>query len=122
LACLVAYHGAQSLMEALQQSVLAPLVKVMRHQGVGRKVVGQVAPLAAGACQIEDGVDDLTPIVLAWTAIHARHMVDKQVSEALPLRLCEVRRVRGTCVHNHLCHTTPHPSRDFLHTLSPVVW
>src|SRR5205823_6615501 len=42
-----------------------PLVEVAPDGGLGREVLGQVAPLAAGSQQVEDGIDDVPQVGLA---------------------------------------------------------
>ena len=53
-----AHFVAQGLVEPLPQSDPAPRREVFEDRGPRREVIGQQPPLAAGAVEIEDGVED----------------------------------------------------------------
>src|SRR5262249_17385732 len=48
---------AQHVVNLLQGAVVPPLVEVAPDGALGREVLGQVAPLAAGPHDVEDGVE-----------------------------------------------------------------
>ena len=48
---------AQGVMDRVQGAVMPPFIEVAPHGALGRKVLGEVAPLAAGAQHIQDGVE-----------------------------------------------------------------
>ena len=52
-------------MDPVQGPVASPLVEVAPDGALGREVDGQVAPLAAGAEDVEDGVEDVPHVRLA---------------------------------------------------------
>ena len=52
-------------MDRVEGAVVPPLVEVAPDGALGRKVLGQVTPLAAGAEDVEDGVDDVAQVGLA---------------------------------------------------------
>jgi hypothetical protein len=72
----------------LPGAVLLPRPEVVKHDAVGRKVLGQRPPGAAFPDQIEDGVDDFPAGVLRWAP--SRFGFWDQVDEALPLGIGEV--------------------------------
>src|SRR6266699_2815602 len=53
-------------MHTLPGAIVAPATKVTPHRRPGRKLMGQGAPLAAGAIQVQDGVQYFTHIGGAW--------------------------------------------------------
>ena len=52
-------------MDPVQRPVPTPLVEVAPDGALGREVDGQVTPLASGAEDIEDGVEDVPHVRLA---------------------------------------------------------
>src|SRR5262249_8322827 len=50
---------AQEVMDGVQRAVVPPLVEVPPDRTLGREVPGEVAPLAAGPQDVEDGIDDI---------------------------------------------------------------
>ena len=52
-------------MDGVEGAVVPPLVEVAPDGALGREVLGQVAPLAAGAQDVEDGIDDVAQVGLA---------------------------------------------------------
>src|SRR5512135_2595569 len=82
-------------MDCVQGAVVPPLVEVPPHGALGREVLGEVAPLAAGAEDVEDGVDDVPHVGLAGPSAG----VDGDVRlDQGPLR---VRDVAGVVVRSH---------------------
>lgn len=63
-ACGDAHLDPQALVELFPQAAFAPGAEVLEDGGLGRKVLGQHAPLTAGAVEIEDGVEDVSAWVL----------------------------------------------------------
>gem|GEM_PF-1528271 len=68
LASLATDLGMEGMMNAQPQSVDSPAVEVGGDGAPRRKVVGQLPPRAAGAFQIEDGVEDRAVIQAASSA------------------------------------------------------
>src|SRR5207247_6911747 len=62
---LLARLVAQGVVDPLPGAVLAPLAEVVVGGGPGAVVLGQGAPLAAGAVDVEDGVHDVVEVDLA---------------------------------------------------------
>src|SRR5262249_47947105 len=58
--------AAELVVDRVQRAVAPPCVEVPPDGALGREVLGQVAPLAAGAGDVEDGVDDVPHVGLAW--------------------------------------------------------
>ena len=56
------------MVDLLQRTIVIPADEVIVHRASRRKVLGNIAPLAARAEQIHDGVDHLTHIHLTVTA------------------------------------------------------
>src|SRR5271166_1225475 len=59
---------AEPIVGEIQGAVAPPLVEVPPDGALGREVLGEIAPLAAGAGDVEDGVDDLPQVGLAGPA------------------------------------------------------
>src|SRR5207244_2290166 len=57
--------AAQRVVDGVQGAVVPPLVEVTPHGTLGREILGQVTPLAAGAEQVQDGIDDVPEVGLA---------------------------------------------------------
>src|SRR5262249_39006837 len=76
-------------------------VEVAPGGALGREVAGQVAPLAAGAEDVEDGVDDVPHLGLAGPA-PARLFGEMGLDQG-PL---VIGKVAGVMVHSHAI-TTP---------------
>ena len=53
-------------------TILPPAPEIAEHRALGRQLLGQEVPGAAGAQQIEDGVQDLAQIRLPWPPEPAR--------------------------------------------------
>ena len=49
-------------MDGVQGSIVPPLVKVPPGRRPGWEVCGEVSPLAAGAKEVEDGIDDIAEV------------------------------------------------------------
>src|SRR5215213_3839751 len=56
----------------LPGSILPPAPEIAEHRALGRQLLGQEVPGAAGAQQIEDGVQDLAQVHLPWPPEPAR--------------------------------------------------
>src|SRR5262249_35600462 len=56
---------AQEVMDGVQRAVVPPLVEVPPDRTLGREVPGEVAPLAAGPQDVEDGIDDIPEVGLS---------------------------------------------------------
>jgi hypothetical protein len=56
------------MMDAIQRAIPVPQAEVIMHGASGRQVLGQRAPLAAGAEQIHHAVDHLAQIDAALAA------------------------------------------------------
>src|SRR5262245_40052201 len=50
---------AEPVVDGVQGAVVPPLVEIPPHGTLGREVLGEIPPLAAGAEDVEDGVDDV---------------------------------------------------------------
>src|SRR5664279_2853616 len=50
---------AEHVVDLVQGAVVPPLVEVPPDRAPGREVLGDVSPMAAGAEDVEDGVDDV---------------------------------------------------------------
>src|SRR5262249_52781494 len=103
LALLPADLLAQPVVDGLQGAVVAPLVEVAPHRGLGREVLGQVAPLAAGPHEVEDGVEDVAHRRLAGPAPG----VDRD--QFLDERPLLVRQVAGVLNSSHPNDLWKHP-------------
>ena len=91
-------------MHPVQRPVAAPLVEVPPDGALGREVAGQVAPLAAGAEEIENGVEDVVQVGRAGpTAAGFGRDV------GLDQGLLDVGEVAGVMVHSHSTTTTVRP-------------
>src|SRR5215208_1057343 len=69
---LLARRHDQLGVQYLPGSVLPPAPEIAEHRALGRQLLGQEVPGAAGAQQIEDGVQDLAQIHLPWPPEPAR--------------------------------------------------
>ena len=99
--------AAQGVVDPVQRPVVAPGIEVAPGGALGREVAGQVAPLAAGAKGVEDGIDDVPHVGLAGpTATRLGRQVG---SDQGPLRIGEV---AGVMVHSHAI-TTPNAHQMF---------
>src|SRR4051794_21194475 len=56
----------QGVEDRLPGAVGLPLLEVVVHGALGRQVVREHVPLAAGAVEVEDGVEHLPHLDLAW--------------------------------------------------------
>ena len=54
--------AAEPVVDLVQGPVMPPLVEVPPDRALGREVVGEIAPLAAGAEEVEDGIDDIPQV------------------------------------------------------------
>src|SRR5262249_18761979 len=99
--------AAQGVVDPVQGPVVAPGVEVAPGGALGREVAGQIAPLAAGAEGVEDGIDDIPYGGLAGPAA-ARF--GRQVGfDQGPLGIGEV---AGVMVYSHAI-TTPETPQMF---------
>lgn len=69
---LLARRHDQLGVQDLPGSILPPAPEIAEHRALGRQLLGQEVPGAAGAQQIEDGVQDLAQIHLPWPPEPAR--------------------------------------------------
>src|SRR5262249_16383401 len=96
--------AAQGVVDPVQCPVAAPGVEVAPGGALGREVAGQIAPLAAGAEEVEDGVDDVPHVGLAGPA--AARLVGQMGLGQGPLGIAEV---AGVMVHSHAITTRDTP-------------
>src|SRR5438093_1174477 len=99
--------AAQGVVDGVEGAVVAPLVEVAPHGRFGGEVLGQVAPLAAGPQDVEDGIDDVAQVGLARPS--ARVDGDEGLDQG-PLRVGDVARV-GLRSHGAL-YAPGHPLWD----------
>ena len=78
--------AAQGGVDLRPQAAVAPGVEVVGHQAPGREVVGQQPPGAAGAGDVQGGVDDLAGRVGAGPA-GAPLVRAEQVADVVPLEV-----------------------------------
>lgn len=90
----------QAMVELLPQATLAPGRKVIEHRGLGWKVLGQHAPLAATSIHEEDGVEDFSPAVLDGSS--ADLGLWNQWLDDVPFLVAEIARIGLGCVHPKL--------------------
>jgi len=69
---LLARRHDQLGVQYLPGSILPPAPEIAEHRALGRQLLGQKVPGAAGAQQIEDGVQDLAQVHLPWPPEPAR--------------------------------------------------
>src|SRR5262249_23959748 len=69
----------QRVVDHLQGAVVPPLVEVAPDGGLGREVLGQEAPLAAGAHDVEEGVEHVAHRGLARSppGVHRDQSLDE---------------------------------------------
>jgi hypothetical protein len=84
-------------MYPLPGAVFAPLPKVVIDDPPGRQVMGQQAPGAASAQQIENAVEHLPLGVFLRAA--ARLGLGHEMLDQLPCLVGEIGRVRLACLH-----------------------
>ena len=86
------------MMDALQRAVPVPQHEIVVHRGLGRQVLGQRAPLAAGAEQVHHAVDHLADIDAPFAAaglarrdqrLDQRPLLIGQVARIAPMQ-CEM--------------------------------
>ena len=107
-------------MDPVQRPIPTPLVEVAPDGALGREIDGQIAPLAAGAEDVEDGVEDVPHVCLAGptAAGFGRHVGLDQG----PLRVGDV---AGVMVHSHTNTTLVTPRLFSLWDRlleSPIIW
>ena len=95
-----AHLDPQAIVELFPEAALAPGGEVIEDGGLGWKVLGQHAPLAAGAVEIEDGVEDGSPCVLDGSS--AGFGLGKERFEELPFEVAEVTGIGLGWVHPKL--------------------
>ena len=89
----------------VEGAVVPPLVEVAPDGALGREVLGQVAPLAAGAQDVEDGIDDVAQVGLAGPAAG----VDGDVRlDQGPLRVGHVAGILMCFSSQRLMESTPY--------------
>src|ERR1019366_7829938 len=94
---------ARQVVDGSQGAVVPPLIEVPPHSRLGREVLGEVTPLAAGTQDVEDGIDYVAQAGLAWSAAG----VDGQLRlDQKPLRVGYVAGV-GLCSHESFYASSP---------------
>src|ERR1019366_1480978 len=94
---------AEQVVDGVQGAVVPPLIEVPPHSRLGREVLGEVTPLAAGTQDVEDGIDYVAQVGLAWSAAG----VDGQLRlDQKPLRVGYVAGV-GLCSHESFYASSP---------------
>src|SRR5579872_5581152 len=88
----LASAGPQGIDDLLPSAIALPGGEVVPGGALGHEVVGQVVPLAAGACLVEQGVDDLAQVRGAGAASRLRRR--QQGFDQLPLGVGQVRMIR----------------------------
>src|SRR5262245_61218052 len=56
---------AEPVVDGVQGAVVPPLVEIPPHGALGREVLGEIPAWAAGAREVEDGIDDIPQVGLA---------------------------------------------------------
>jgi hypothetical protein len=76
--------------------VVAPLGKGVIHSALGQHIVRQHIPLAAAAIQVQQGIEDFTPLYLPWAPSSGTQLGrGEQRFHDGPLL---VRQLRGVCL------------------------
>src|SRR5208337_683632 len=96
--------AAKEVVELLQGPVSSPLVEVTPDGALGWEVHGQIAPLAAGAEDVKDGVEDVPYVGLAGPSAG----VDRRDVRLDQGPLC-VGDVAGIMVRSHTISTSLEP-------------
>ena len=81
----------QRVVKALPSTIVAPTAEVVINALPVGEFLWQHAPLNASDDDIEDGIDDLAHIKLAWTASGFRRW--QQLFDKMPLAVGQVRRI-----------------------------
>src|ERR1019366_853682 len=106
---------AEQVVDGVQGAVVPPLIEVPPHSRLGREVLGEVTPLAAGTQDVEDGIDYVAQVGLAWSAAG----VDGQLRlDQKPLRVGYVAGV-GLCSHESFYASSPPLMGQSLSPASP---
>src|SRR6516165_4756874 len=96
--------AAEQVVDLVQRPILTPLVEVAPDGALGREVLGEVTPLAAGAEDVEDGVGDIPQVGLSGSAAGADR---REVAlDQGPLRVSDV---AGIMVCSHPISTSLDP-------------
>jgi hypothetical protein len=101
----VSQVAPQLIVEAVERAVLLPVTEVSLHRLSRWKIVGQGSPLAAGAVDVQQSVDDLTAFALGGAA--TRFGCRDESFDLNPLRIGQVAGVRLSCVHVRLLLQLP---------------
>ena len=78
-------------MDAIEHAVAAPFPEVVVDRGMRRKILRQLPPLAAGAIDVANGVEDLAHVSRAAASTRARwreHRLDDR-----PLLVADIARI-----------------------------
>jgi hypothetical protein len=78
-------------MDAIEHAVAAPFPEVVVDRGVRRKILRQLPPLAAGAVDIANGVEDLAHVGLAAASTRARRRDHRR--DDRPLLVTDIARI-----------------------------
>jgi predicted transposase YbfD/YdcC len=81
----LAHSFVQGVVNPVPQAADTPAVELGRHGAPGWEIVGELAPLATGAKQVEDGVEDVAAIHLSWSSRHAGAASRQQGPDQIPL-------------------------------------
>jgi ABC-type polysaccharide/polyol phosphate export permease len=98
-------------MNGLQEPRVPPAAEVLPDVLPGRQVVGQIAPLTAGAGLVENGVPDLADRIGPRATGLAAFGLGNGLLKQLPLFIGQVAGIGWAC------HTRTLPQRHFLYTL-----
>ena len=88
------------IIDFLPEPVLAPLGKVVVAQPPRRQVMRQEPPRAPAAHDVEDGIDDQSPVVTRWPSKLWRHR--QQRAQERPFNISKITRIRFLVRHPKL--------------------
>lgn len=81
-------------MNAIEYAVSAPFPEIIVDRGVRREILRQLPPLAAGAIDIANGVEDLAHVGLAVASARARRRDHRR--DDRPLLIADVAGIATT--------------------------
>src|SRR5262245_56404356 len=87
----VRHCSQQCLMDAVKHAVAAPFPEVVVNHGVRWKVPGQLLPLAAGAIDVADGIENLAHVGHAQASVRTRRW-EHRLDDA-PLLIADIARI-----------------------------
>jgi hypothetical protein len=103
---------SKHVMDSLPSSIVSPLLEVHVDRWERGKVLGEHAPSAAAAQNVEDGIDDRPKF--CRTGAPSRLRGGKQTTDDLPFRVAEVTRVSHRRILARLSRLSKHPLRALL--------